>query len=706
MDKNNDAMANVLKWRFDVSTFRLIGRDLITDRITALFELVKNCYDANATRVDILFENVGTVNPYSQIIVKDNGTGMAFSDVSDKWMVIGTSSKRDSKYTPSPFNRRYVGEKGIGRFAVDKIGEKVNILTKKEDSKQWLNVNIDWHNYEELASRSQLTLFTDVENTYNFEDGGLGESGTTLFISQVRDVWTRRDVDRLYQQLTKLVSPIYPLNPPFEIYISSNEYTEYKEKLVQSDAISFASHFAKINFDPIKGTQEILKFDSELGRIITTEIPIRSFGGVKMELYYFNPEAKRKYSNKYKGEDAKIDGVKIYRDGLITTPFAEFEEHPDKKRDVLGIDKRLWRDIFNRVSTREVIGILDITKEGNPKIVDATNRQDFDDTSEFRALKQFIIEQLDIFSEIKIYERQTEKKGVTDNLLKAREDVSIFSNVIEQIEGENPQLRTALEPLKKQARQVGVSVKKGIAEYKKAQKEFVRKENIYLSLMSLQEYAINIAHAVRTSLGKVKRRAEFFKDRFPNANLENYFKEYAVEIYNEMQTLNKVIDFMLSYAGSNMEFEDFSVKELLDEIFTQYSVTFESEKINALVEIADNFVINGNKQFFADIFQNLIANSIKALKDVALNKIIKCTGYLQDDHFILYFSDNGIGIDKDLWNKVFELYYTTTEKDGGGGVGLFIVKTRIEALKGVVEVCESEFKPNGATFKITFPFKK
>ena len=47
-----------LKWRFDVSTFRLIGRDLITDRVTALFELVKNCYDANAQNVNVIFENV------------------------------------------------------------------------------------------------------------------------------------------------------------------------------------------------------------------------------------------------------------------------------------------------------------------------------------------------------------------------------------------------------------------------------------------------------------------------------------------------------------------------------------------------------------------------------------------------------------------------------------------------------------------------
>jgi HSP90 family molecular chaperone len=124
----DNSKENILKWRFDVSTFRLIGRELITDRITALFELVKNCYDANAQNVYVEFYNVGTKNPNSKIIIRDDGLGMTLSDIKDKWMVVGTASKRKELYSPEPYKRRYVGEKGIGRFAV----------------------------------------FTDVENTFNF----------------------------------------------------------------------------------------------------------------------------------------------------------------------------------------------------------------------------------------------------------------------------------------------------------------------------------------------------------------------------------------------------------------------------------------------------------------------------------------------------------------------------------------------------------
>lgn len=711
------SVQNILKWRFDVSTFRLIGRELITDRITALFELVKNCYDANSTRVDIIFENVSSINSNSKITIKDNGYGMRFEDIRDKWMVIGTSSKRKEPYSPKPFNRRCVGEKGIGRFAVDKLGNKVNIITKKIDTNQSLNVEIDWNKYEtsfqllneehtDNDSQEEITLFTDIENKYRYEDAKTDEQGTTLVISGIREIWTEADINRLYKELTKLVSPFYPLNPPFDIYVSSNEYLGYKqETIVKVDTIQYASHSASIGFNEKKQIQEELYFDEIEGIIKKRNIPIQSFGAVALQLYYFDESAKKQYHIKYRNDETRIDGVKIYRDGLITTPFAEFEAHPDKKRDILGIDKRLWRDIFNRLSTRDIIGIVDITKEGNPQIIDATNRQDFVDNPEYRELKKFIISQIDVFSELRIYEREKKKANVADELKKASEDVQDFVKTIEDIEKNNPSLKYELSSLKRQAKQVGSAVKKGFSEHKKAEKDFLRKENIYLSLMSLQDYAANMSHAVRTSLGKIKDKAEFFKSHYPNSDLEEYFKLYAVEIYEEMTVLNKVINYMLSYAGSNIPFDDLDVKMLIENLFAEYQFRFKNENIKPIIEIRDDFIINANKQFFADIFQNLIDNSIKALKGNT-EKIIKCSSYIENNSFILLFSDNGIGIKQENREKVFELYHTTTAEDGGAGLGLFIVKTRIEALKGTVEVVDNEFLPTGTTIKVTLPFKK
>lgn len=695
-----DSEDKKLKWRFDISTFRLIGRELITDRITALFELVKNCYDANATRVDVVFENVSydnavvddttkevRVNPGSKIVIEDNGYGMSFEDIRDKWMVIGTASKRTSPFSPRPFGRRCVGEKGIGRFAVDKLGDKVNIVTKKEEDDRWLNVEIDWNSYFNEVSpdeREHIRLFTDIENKYDYLDRneGSGVSGTKLIVSSVREFWSKDDISRFYKEANKIVSPYTLLNPPFKIYITAREYG-WVEKPVEPDKIDFATEEAEITYRD--GIQETLYFDKDKGCIAKKDGPLRIFGGISLKIFYFDENARRNYYRKYKDVNNRIDGIKIYRDGIIATPFAEAEANPDRKRDILGIDKRLWQDIFNRISTREIIGILDITKDGNPKIIDATNRQDFIDNREYRELKEFILEQLRAFEELKIYKRELKRASVSDELKTAKENVDTFAHSVNRVIETNPDLKKDLQPLVEQATKAGTSVKKAIEEQKKAEKEYIRKENMYLSIMSLQEYAIHIAHAVRTSLGKIQRKAEFFDKYYPDPEEEEYFKLYAKEIYQEMLVLNQVIDFMLSYSKSGLNFEDLNLNELVSGLFKSYETSLKAENIRSIVEIPDNLRINTNRQFFMDILQNMISNSVKALKGVP-DKTIKCSGYISENDLILSMSDNGIGIPLEKREWVFGVFNTTTAESGGAGIGLYVVKTRVESLKGKVEV--------------------
>lgn len=703
-----------LKWRFDVNTFRLLGRELITDRITAVFELVKNCYDANATRVSVDFQNVCDIYPNSKITISDNGIGMSFTDIRDKWMVVGTNSKRSFRYSPAPFNRKYVGEKGIGRFAVDKLGAKLLIRTKQLGDLQCLVVKIDWDHYESLAVASskstQLSLFTEVDNEFYYEPADKDKQGTSLEISNVNETWQEHDLERLYKELSKLVSPFYPINPPFDIELNANESDEYNHKPVKPDAVKFYSHHVELTYDAERGKQQTLQFDNSTGKIVKEWVDMKPFGPIKLKVFYFDEAAKRKYNAAYKNDDTRIDGIKIYRDGVITTPFAEYHSSLDHKRDILGIDKRRWGGAFDKVSTRELIGVLDIQQELNPKIIDATNRQDFLDNKEYRLLKEFVIDQIEVFGKIKVFERNQKRTSAEIELHKAGQEVKNFSSAIEAIERElikeKPHLKEKLEPLKQQVRELSSTISHSINEQKKFQKDVVRKENIYLSLMSLQDYASNISHAIRTSLGKIKRMAEFFNRHFPNAEYDSIFTQYASLINEEMDTLIRVTDFMLSYASSDIELEDFSVKQMLEELFYDaYDQTFATEKISIKLNLKDDFIINGNKKFLQDIFQNLISNSIKALKKQD-NKVIQCTSNLDDANFTLYFSDNGVGINPEDHKWIFGLYNTRTAELGGSGIGLYIVEKRIEALKGTIEVVDNEFEPTGATFKIQLPFNK
>ena len=693
----------ILKWKFDISTFRLIGRELITDRITALFELVKNSYDANAQQVNVTFQNVGPNKDDSLISIKDDGIGMSFEDIRDKWMVIGTSNKRKSPLSPKPFLRKCVGEKGIGRFAVDKLGDRLSIITKQKGAANWLKVNINWDLYASNDENS-LQWFTDIESPYEYIPAtNIEDHGTELRITRVREPWDSSSIKHAIVQISKLVSPFTSLSYPFCVYVSAPAYN-IKERATKSiDDFNMATCSFLLDYNNQTNEQDYAEYNKNNHSLEIRKGRIKAFGGVKMRVYFFDATARRKYKNAFPNDP--IDGFKIYRDGIIATPFAEEQENPDAKRDILGIDKRLWQDIFTRISSREFLGIIEITKEDNPLIIDATNRQDFVENDEYKALKRFIIEQLVALQMYKADIRKSQKEENKTQLAGAQEELGKLAEALTSLSKRSPEISNTLQPLIKQTQATQQSVKVAIKEQKKESEEFLRKENAYLSIMSMQEYSIQITHAIRTTLNQLKGRIEFFRDFYPLPQKEHIFKQYAKEMFDKMKILSKVTDYMLSYSQSNINPEPINMYDTFTDIFSTYDNLFEENSIILQTDFAEKVVLNTNKQFFYDIIQNMVDNSIKALKDTIGQKIIKCSYRFEDNHLQILMTDNGCGIPHEDWIKVFELYYTTTEKQGGGGVGLYIVRTRVESLKGTVNVVPSEFGNVGTTIEIMIPFK-
>lgn len=698
-------MDNSLRWKFDVSAFRLIGRDLITDRVTALFELVKNSYDANAREVNITFRHVGDgLSECSEIEIADDGYGMAFEDIRDKWMVIGTSSKRKNIYSPEPFHRRCVGEKGIGRFAVDKLGDEVSITTKKAGDASWLTVHIDWTKYEELSKQGDNNFFTEIDNYYEYSPADdPTESGTKLIVRKVREVWSKDDIDRFLKETSRIVSPFARLAEPFSIHVYAPEYKidDDTDRAQNAGETKLATLSGEITF----GTdyQESFLFDKKTVSLAKQRVPLKTFGGIKMTLYFFDGKAREAYKKQYPYNH--IDGIKIYRDGLITTPFAEAEGEVGKQRDILGIDKNRWADMFDKVSARELIGYIEITKEGNPQIIDATNRQDFTDNAEYRELKDFVLIQLHAIYQYKRYIRTKENSEAERKLTKVSDNLDAFSLSVQQIVDKHPGMKTEFAPALTKVKTITKSVKTALKTFKDAQQEFKRRENVYMSIMSLQEYAIQVTHAVRTSLSRIKADAEYFYEFFPNPDDEALFKIYAKEIYEEMQVLDKVIDYMLSYAKSNLAFENIDTKTLLTDILNGYALKFKKLGIRLQCDFTDKLVMYGNEQFMKDIVQNIVDNSVKAM-DGRSNKILKCSCYVEGEKIILKISDTGIGIPKEKREWVFGLYNTTTESVGGAGVGLYVVRSRVKALGGEVAFVDSEFGDTGTTIRMELPFNK
>lgn len=711
MEYNNPS---ILHFKFDVSTFRLLGRELITDRITALFELVKNCYDANAEKVDISFESLNPLSEKSRIIIKDDGLGMTFEDIRDKWMVIGTSSKRRKKISPAPYYRVVAGKKGVGRFAVDKLGGKLVMKTKQKGSPVWHCLETDWTEYlKEEESQLKLDfenayeeqkLFTDIDNKYWTEEGDKDAHGTVLEISALNDVWVEKDVVRAYRELSKIVRPKLDVKYPFSIRFHVPEYKTYDNRLVESIVLAKAtlSYTLKYRFDETKKKycQEYL--EESKGRIVVKEKDAEIFGPICLTLYYYDQDGKKSFT-----KEDRIDGVKVYRDGLIATPFAEYKAKRDEQKDLFGIDKRRWSGFFEKLSTRDILGWVEISDELNPEIKDSTNRQDFVDNKEWSSLKDFVINQIHQIELYLKHQKDKKKKENAERLKNADADIEDIRQKINRIKQSaifiSADVDSELDDITTRLGMIKQNVSDSSKDYERMQADQRQQENIMFSLVSLQAYAGQISHILRVSIGIIKRSAEFVLKWIPSGQKLDKTLKHAHRIYDEMNNLSKAMNFMLSYAEDDSTFEFFDVHNAISELFDdRYRYLFEEENIKAEYTVKNSFELSYNKKAFQDMFGNLIDNSVKALRNTK-DKMIRCSVYREKDYLVILFSDNGPGIPEENRDRIFDVFFTTTADLGGAGLGLYIIRTRLDSIKGKITLEPNEFEPTGATFKIVIP---
>jgi hypothetical protein len=270
-------------------------------------------------------------------------------------MKIGTNNKRNTTHSPEPFNRVFLGEKGIGRFAIEKIADLITLETKQEDINIIHKLVIDWSVYKNAADEKNSQLFTSMLNKYEQTKAlelntnlNMTDRGTILTFENLKEEWTSLDIRRLKRELAKFVSPIRTRieeKNGFKIFVKEYientlfDVSDYEE--VINSSLDYASESYHISFNQTE--QEELHFNEEKNEIEILKTKIKEFGPINIHIFYFNSEDKKKFKLAYKGKDLKIDGFKIYRDSILATPFVEIaapEAGVDSYRDILGIDKR------------------------------------------------------------------------------------------------------------------------------------------------------------------------------------------------------------------------------------------------------------------------------------------------------------------------------------------------------------------------------
>ncbi len=358
-----------LTFRVSAHLQKLIGEELITNEQVALLELVKNSYDSGAKRVIV------SINPRERSIrIEDNGAGMTLDEFQKRFMFAAYSERPKEATTAT---RIPTGEKGIGRFAVDKLGSQLTVLTRTKAQQNVLKVEFDWTKFQ-----AREKLFTDIPIDYEYTDewDNPSKTGTVLIISRLRDEWDTRRTDNAKRALQGLMNPFSPPKD-FVIELRAGDTTKVIEELwpQRPEAADY-----EIQFKVEPGGKLYRKFQGakrSSGEWKQEPSPgsLEKLPGVKGRLLYY---IKRPNRSQSKGISP---GVELYRDGFVMQPFgAPLSDRLDL------VEKRAKRAGHAPLVPTRLFGFVEISRRKHPGLRDTTGRQAMLETDEMYQLLQVL----------------------------------------------------------------------------------------------------------------------------------------------------------------------------------------------------------------------------------------------------------------------------------------------------------------------------
>lgn len=376
-------MAKELQFKVSSGLKNIIGKDLITDDFIAIFELVKNSYDANARKVEIVFKNIKDKSELrkAKIFVIDDGEGMSYNDLRNKWLLVGYSekSKFEKKLEKQDFRdkigkrRIFAGAKGIGRFSCDKLGSKLGLYTKKESENVIHVLHMDWGKFEKEPTDEFQTINVNYETVKKIDiDIPIDKfaKGTILEISSLRDGWDRKKLIRLKRYLQRLINPAQiGETQEFKIYLKAEEFTAEDDKYRSKgdheviNGIVRNVFFEKLG---IKTTQISCKVDKDkirTGLVDKGEFIYRveekndypPLQDISIKLFYLNPSAKRMFTTIMGIAPKGYGSVFFYKNGVKVNPYG------DENDDWLGLDRRQAQGTRRYLANRNVMGRIEVS---------------------------------------------------------------------------------------------------------------------------------------------------------------------------------------------------------------------------------------------------------------------------------------------------------------------------------------------------------
>lgn len=421
---------------------QLLGDELIGDDRLAVFELVKNSYDADASLVSIEV-NVESGEPHS-IVVEDTGQGMDLADITGKWLELATDSRRkDRTAITKRFHRRALGEKGVGRLASFKLGRYTELVTRSKNCPEF-HVSVDWDGLLEEGGYLDTLKVRVVEREQPEVFEG-SNTGTRITITGLRRKhWSRGDLRGLYRLVTSLASP-FKTPDRFEVAFSApGREADIQDLIRPNDFIQLAVwkfEFAlagrlfdwSYSFDPPhwKGVHQrhfrkrndrlilVPPNEKEGGRrrtsagdepLLLSAEDLEGIGAVegRVYVYYRRSEVLNATGNssQIKGWLEDQTGVRVYRDGVRVFNYGE------RNDDWLGLNVRRINTPAGKLGTASVVSAVHVNLHESQGLREKTNREGFDHNETYAKFRRVI---LSVFEHLE-REHAADRKALDDVL--------------------------------------------------------------------------------------------------------------------------------------------------------------------------------------------------------------------------------------------------------------------------------------------------
>lgn len=682
----------------------IIGKDLITNELVAIFELVKNGYDADATEINLI------INSYENyIIIQDNGKGMNRDDIENKWLFVAHSEKKDS-------DKVYAGSKGIGRFSCDRLGTKLKLISHKDDEVSKLE--IDWGEFE----KDSLTKFEELDVTYTsldvVEDSFIQKSGTILTISNLRDTWDLNRVNKVIKALQRLVNPFVDdgkIKINVKYVSSSSGIAELDEYISNHIATVLDKKTIYIECDIKEKEISITLYDKEK-IIYSFKIENNTIlKDIYFKIYYMSFAAKYNFTKIMKTEPKNYGSIFLYKNNFRIFPYGEVDF------DAFGLNLRKAQGYNRYLGHRELLGWINITDSEN-HFNEVTSRDRGFVTNSYtielekvylelvhRPLESYV--QLINFGNSDIDEIETDDTEAIQKLIRRFKKYKFTVNPIVY---ELPKIAQPLEKkfellddvntsssekkeIQKSLKQAAVELRKENQEVKKENQRIDRENSRLKNEIEIKEKLISNEKPARQDmlfheLGKAGKELTATLQKMIRLMTPEEYEKFSNSIYKIRRTSDKLSSIKKQILRLN--FESFSNLENIE--LKSYLKSYVDNLIDDTVNLKISLGVgelyqNINVYDFGTLLDNLIINAQERnAKEIHL--------FFNEDNKIMHFTSDTGPIDIEPIENIFNI--GVTSKRRGTGLGMYICQQICKDFKWRISV--HQLNNNIVDFQIEF----